>query len=373
MKAIGMMSGTSLDGITTALIDSKLNGKNLKVISYKTYPFSKKVQKLILDTIRDGKVKEISFLNYFIGTLYADTAKQFMKDFAIDPKEVKVIGMHGQTIFHIGEKVKFGKYSFSHTLQIGEPAFVSAETGITVVSNFRAKDIALGGQGAPLIPMFDFLVFARKNKRIAVQNLGGIGNVTVLNGLNKDKVFAFDTGPCNMILDGAMRMLYGKRYDKDGEIANSGKIIDKLFAKLTQIDYLKKKPPKSTDRAEFGDQFVSKIIEEFKNEKKEDLIATLNKFVAFTIFDSYKRFVGPVDYVIVSGGGAFNKTLIKNIKDYLKVPVYLSDEFGVPSEAKEAAAFAMYALRTLYKLPSNLKKATGASKETILGDITYGN
>ncbi len=371
MKAIGMMSGTSLDGITAALVETGVSGKNLKVLAYKTYPYTKCVQKLILDTIASGGVQEVSFLNFFIGKLYAETAKKFLKEFSISPSDVKVIGMHGQTVFHTAEKVRFGRFSLSHTLQIGEPAFVAAETGVTVVSNFRAKDIAFSGQGAPLIPMFDLLVFARKGKRIAVQNLGGIGNVTVLSGTDIGGVFAFDTGPCNMVLDGATRLLYGKSYDRNGAIARSGKVIDELFHKLAKTPYLKKRPPKSAGRTEFGDAFLKEMLKGFENARKKDIIATLNKFVAFTVFDAYKRFAGKLDYAVLSGGGVFNKTLVDNIKEYLEVPVYFSDKFNIPAEAKESAAFALYALRTLYKLPSNVKKATGASKETILGVITY--
>jgi len=371
MKAIGMMSGTSLDGITIALVETGISGKNLKVILYKTYPYSKSVQQLILDTIARGGVREISFLNFFIGKLYAHFAKRFLKDFSIKLGDVKVIGMHGQTVFHSGEKTRFGKFSLSHTFQIGEPAFVAAETGITVVSNFRAKDVAFSGQGAPLIPMFDFLVLSRKNKRIAVQNLGGIGNVTVLNGTDINGVFAFDTGPCNMILDGAMRLLYGKKFDRDGKVARSGKVIDALFEKLARTPYLKRQPPKSAGRAEFGERYLKEMLKGFENARKADIISTLNRFVAFTISDAYRRFIGKIDYVVLSGGGVFNKTLVDNIKMYLSVPVYMSDAFNIPAEAKESAAFALYALRTLYKLPSNIKRATGASKETILGVITY--
>ena len=372
MKAIGMMSGTSLDGITVALASTGLNGENFKILSFETYPFSKKIRAFIEKVIEKGGTEEISFLNFYIGKLYANAVKEFMEEKKISRKEIDVIGMHGQTVFHT-EKTRSlcGISVKGHTLQIGEPAFVARETGLTVVSNFRPKDMAAGGKGAPLIPLFDFLVFSKKGKRIAVQNLGGIGNVTFLSGKKLSSVFAFDTGPCNMLLDGAMKLLYGKNFDKDGKIASSGKIIEKLFAELKKTPYLKKKPPKSTGRSEFGEHFLKKALKGFEKERKSDIIATLNKFVAFTIFKSYEDFLPEIDYAVLSGGGVFNKTLVSNIKNYLKVPVYVSDEFGVPAEAKEAGAFALYALRTIHGRFSDLPGATGAKEKQILGDITY--
>ncbi len=371
MKAIGMMSGTSIDGITVALVSTEPDGKDFKVEKYRTYPFSEKTRSLIIKTIAEGKAKEISFLNFYIGRLYAEYASKFIKEYGIDRSKVEVIGMHGQTIFHTDQKEKFGKFRISHSFQIGEPAFVAEKTGITVVSNFRAKDIAAGGSGAPLIPLFDFLVFAKKGKRIAVQNLGGIGNVTFLDGKSVSKVVAFDTGPCNMLLDGAVRILYVKNFDKDGKIARSGKTIKALFERLKKTPYLKKRPPKSAGRTEFGEVFLKKTVKGFESEQKANIIATLNKFVAFTICDSYNRFLKKPDYVILSGGGVFNKTLVSNIESCMNADVFLSDRFGIPAEAKEAGAFALYALRTIYKMSSNVRKATGAKRFVILGDITY--
>ncbi len=372
MRAIGMMSGTSLDGITVAFISSGINGEDFKVLSFKTYPFSEKTRSFIRHTILKGRVESISLLNFYIGKLYARYAMKFMRENRIKREDVEVIGMHGQTIFHTEKSESLNGITISgHTFQIGEPAFLAVKTGITVVSNFRSKDVAVGGRGAPLIPLFDFLVFSKVKKHIAVQNLGGIGNVTFLSGKKFSRVVAFDTGPCNMLLDGAVKLLYGKNFDENGKIASLGKVSNELFLKLSKIPYLKKKPPKSTGRSEFGEKFLRNVLKGFEMIKREDIVATLNKFVAFTIYKSYSDFLPPIDYVILSGGGVFNKTLVSNIRSYLDVPVYISDEFGVPAEAKEAGAFGLYALRTIHKEFSNLPHSTGASKKVILGDITY--
>ncbi len=367
MNAIGMMSGTSLDGITVALVSTMPDGADFKVIAFKTYPFAKDIKEKIKNTIENGKTESLAYMNFLIGKLYAETLTTFIKEFEIERSKIYAVGMHGQTVFHSTEK-----FPFPVTLQIGEPAFVAYESGIDTVANFRAKDIAAGGQGAPLIPFFDFLIFSKYGKNFAVQNLGGIGNVTYVPK-NKNGVMAFDTGPCNMLLDSATEMLFGKEFDRNGEIAAKGNIIEPLLKELKAHPYLSKKPPKSTGRSEFGTEFTKQILKKFENKKKEDIIATLNFFVAFTIKYAYEKFLGEIDTVILSGGGAKNETLVKNVRKLTGKEVVLSDKFGIPSEAKEAAAFALYAIRTKMKLPSNLPNATGAKRKAIIGEITYAD
>ena len=371
--AIGMMSGTSLDGITVAMIKSGLKGENFSVEAWKNYPFSKNMQKTLLETIERGNAHDISLMNYTTGKLYASALKKFFKEFSIDSNRIAVVGMHGQTIFHTDKRERVGQFSVNHTLQIGESAFIAEAFHIDTVSNFRARDIAAGGNGAPLMPFFDYLVFSRYRKRFAVQNLGGIGNVTYVNGTGERNVVAFDTGPCNMILDGAMRMLFDKPFDNEGRIAQSGRVNKKVLKRIIKYTrYLRKPPPKSAGRKDFGEAYLRKIVSFFEGGEKADIIATLNRFVAFTISDAYRRFLGEVDTVVLSGGGALNKKLVSNIKELTEKEVVLSSDFYIPVFAKEAAAFALYALRTKYRLPSTLPHVSGAKEPAVLGVIAYG-
>jgi anhydro-N-acetylmuramic acid kinase len=367
MKAIGIMSGTSLDGITVSLIESGLDGENFKVLNYKTYPFEESLKDLIRDVSERGTTKDISNLHYKLGKLYAEVVSEFIKDLGIDTSSIEVIGLHGQTIYH-EDRVS--------TLQIGEPSYLAVETHIDVVSNFRAKDIALSGNGAPLIPYFDYLVF-KDFAPIVLQNLGGISNLTFVKDKDINNVIAFDIGPSNMLLDGLSKALFDVPYDEDGRLASNGKINDEVLSYLLSHPYLKRNPPKSAGRNEFGDEFLKEILNEFyysNKINKFDLIATANFFVAYSIYDAYKRFLGEVPPVVVlSGGGSKNRTLVSNLKKLLgNTELKFSDDFGIPSESKEASAFALYALRTKYRKKCGIPTTTGAKDMSIWGCITYG-
>ncbi|BAL80429.1 anhydro-N-acetylmuramic acid kinase [Caldisericum exile] len=364
MKALGIMSGTSLDGITIALIEADPNAENLNILHYKTYPYSDEVKNRIKEVSEHGVVDEVSNLNYELGVIFSHAVSRFLTDFGIDFNEIFVIGLHGQTIYH---------NSGISTLQIGEPSFIAIRNHIDVVSNFRSKDIVLGGTGAPLIPYFDFLYF-RKFSPVALVNLGGISNITFVPDNDPSHVIAFDMGPCNMVLDKSAQVLFGVDFDKDGAFAMQGKINDEMLDYLKNNEYILKKPPKSAGRSEFGDKFFGDILEKFGKINKFDFIATLNMFVAYSIAYSIKNFINSrFNLLVLSGGGAKNKTLVENIKRLLNdFEVKHSDNFGIPSEAKEAVAFGVYAIRSKLKLKSHLPQTTGSKSDYIMGSLTYG-
>lgn len=364
MKAFGIMSGTSLDGVTISLIDSNEDASDLKVIAYKTYTYSTSLKERIKSISERGNVSDVSNLNYELGEIIAENLETFIKEFGIDMKDVFVVGLHGQTIYH---------NSGISTLQIGEPSYIAVRNHVDVVFNFRAKDIVLGGVGAPLIPYFDYLYF-KKFAPIALVNLGGISNITFIEDSDPKKVIAFDMGPCNMVLDGATKKLFEKDFDKDGKLAMKGKVNEELFQYLLKNDFILKKPPKSAGRNEFGDFFLDHILNKFSYLDKNDFLSTLNYFVAYTIMYSIKNFLKRTpDIVVLSGGGAFNLTLVNNIKKLLNgIKVKFSDDFGLPKEAKESVAFALYAIRSKLKLRSHLPQTTGSKSEYIMGSIVYG-
>ncbi|MGC8576080.1 MAG: anhydro-N-acetylmuramic acid kinase [Caldisericum sp.] len=364
MKAIGIMSGTSLDGVTISLIDSLEDARDLKVLHYKTYPYDAQLKLRIKEISERGIVGEVSDLNYELGELFSKLLERFLNEFGIDSSDIFVVGLHGQTIYH-NDGIS--------TLQIGEPAFIALRNHIDVVSNFRAKDIVLSGTGAPLIPFFDFLYFKRFSP-IALVNLGGISNITFIPDEDPQSVIAFDMGPCNMVLDYASQVLFGSDFDKNGEFAKKGKIIEEMLDFLKGNEFIIRNPPKSAGRNEFGEAFMKDLLERFNYIDRFDFIATLNQFVAFAIWYSIETFIkSKPKYVVLSGGGANNKTLVNNLKRLLKgIELKLSDEFGLPSEAKESVAFALYAMRSKLKLKSHLPQTTGSKSQYIMGEITYG-
>ncbi len=294
----------------------------------------------------------------------------------IHPKSIDLIGSHGQTIRHDPAGKKLGSRKMLSTLQIGEPCVIAQRTGITTVADFRPADIAAGGQGAPLVPFVDFLMFSDKRKNRIVQNIGGIANATFLYaGKSPDKVIAFDTGPGNMVIDALMAIITGgkKHYDKDGKTAASGKVNRPLLAELMKYPYFRKSPPKSTGREMFGLQFAQALYITAKNRRitNADIIATATALTAKTVADAYKRFfTGHLDEVILCGGGARNKTLVSMIADFVSPSkTLITDSFGINADAKEAICFAVLAAYTILGKPNNLPSATGANKPAILGKI----
>ena len=377
---IGLMSGTSLDGVDTVLVKIENSGTKTKInqLGFITHPFPLGLKKRILENsaINSGNVTDICKLNFLIPLVYVDAVKSLCKKFKFPLNKIDLIGSHGQTIHHLPSKEKFYGYKFGSTLQIADPMVIAKLTGITTIGDFRTGDIALGGEGAPLVPYFDYLLFHSKNINRALLNIGGISNITVLNkNFDSSKVLAFDTGPGNMMIDITAKKFFNKEFDKNGLIASSGKIDEKLFWSLLEKDnYIEKKIPKSTGREYYGKEFLSALFKKFNRVSKEDWIATVTTFTAYGVFRNYEKFVKSeteIEELFVSGGGSHNKFLMKSLQNYFgkNVEVKKVEALGVSSDSKEAICFAVLANETVSGNPSNIPRVTGASKPTILGKI----
>ncbi|EUJ22761.1 anhydro-N-acetylmuramic acid kinase [Listeria grandensis FSL F6-0971] len=378
MHIVGLMSGTSLDGIDVALLDvQEIEGHlSTKLIDFKTVPFQTGIINEIRKSLRidQSDSQLICSLNFKLGVLFAESVKMICSKNGIAASELGVIGSHGQTIFHQPEQVD----SFAaSTLQIGEPAVIAYETGATVVSNFRTMDMAAGGQGAPLVPFTELLLYRDSHKNRLLQNIGGIGNVTVLpKNATLDHVFAFDTGPGNMIIDDLMQRLFSRDYDDGGDIAAHGHVNEDLLAYCMDNSFITAPIPKSTGRELFGTEYTDKLLTTYGHLAPADLVATLTMFTAKTIVSNYEQFVFPklaIDEIIISGGGSYNKTLLRYLAELLKghCEVLTQEDIGYSSDAKEAVAFGLLAYETLHGRPSNVPAATGARDHVILGNVTY--
>lgn len=384
LLVLGLMSGTSADGIEAALV--KISGApprlNSKLVGHASFPIPKMIRAKILEIAEGARVPagEISQLNFRLGGVFAEAALAACKAFGVSSKRLDLIASHGQTVFHQGQAVPcFGARTAS-TLQIGEPAVIAARTGVTTVGDFRPADMAAGGQGAPLVPFADYLLYRHEKLGRVSLNLGGIANVTVIPaGARPRDVFAFDTGPANMVMDALVSQFTKgrQRFDAGARMAQRGKCLIPVLEKLLRDPYLRLKPPKSTGREYFGKEFAAKILKEGRKlrARPEDLIRTATVFTALSVVDALNRFVLPrtkIAQLIVSGGGARNPLLMAQLEAAL-APVRLltSEQFGVPEESKEAYAFALLGYETWHRRASNLPSATGAHRPAVLGKISY--
>jgi anhydro-N-acetylmuramic acid kinase len=374
---IGLMSGTSLDGIDVLIaeIEGYDTDTKVKPLFFQTYELesvlSVKIKKAMHQNESSSEL--LCSLNFELGYAFAEAVKKACMDAFIPLDSIDFIASHGQTIFHIS---KDQHTLVQSSLQLGEGAVISNVLDKTVISNFRAGDIACGGQGAPLVPFADFVLFRDSKKNRAIHNIGGISNLTVLKqNAKKEDVFAFDTGPGNMMINDAMTILYGLPMDLDGKIASSGKVNDNLLNELLNDEYLNQNPPKSTGRERYGFQKTASIIGKYDKISKEDIITTLTHFTAKTIAMAYRLHVLPkvnIDEIILCGGGVHNIHLVHLIKSELpNINIMKLDDLGFSSDSKEALAFLILGHHTLAKIPSNLKSATGAKKDAILGQINY--
>ncbi len=381
---LGMMSGTSADGIDVAL--ARISGVppnlNAKLLRHTSVKFPPALRKEILRVAEQHPVTagELSQLNFRLGELFAGAAIAACREFRVSPKRISLIGSHGQTIFHQGHPVPCLGSPTASTLQIGEPAVIAARTGITTISDFRPADIALGGQGAPLVPYVDYLLYRPPKLGRVSLNLGGIANITVLPRAAKpQEVFAFDTGPANMLIDALVsRFTRGRqRYDKDAHFAMRGRSLPALLDELLRDPYLKVAPPKSTGREYYGHAYLKKILTLGRRHraKPTDLIRAATIFTALSVVDALNRFVLPktkIHQLIVSGGGAHNPLIVAQLCAALPgIEVLTSAPLGIPGDAKEAFAFALLAYETYHRRPANLPSATGARGPAILGKISY--
>lgn len=371
--AIGLMSGTSADGIDVALVEivGRSEMVKTKLLAFHTFPFDSDFQERILG-LGSARAEEICEMNFLLGGIFGKTVLDFLQMCKVPPPEVDFIGSHGQTVCHISGHPR----RQNSTLQIGEGAVIAARTGILTICDFRPADIALGGTGAPLVPYTDYQLFRKRGKIRALVNIGGIANVTVVPEQWED-VLAFDTGPGNMIMDGFMnlRSKGKRRWDPEGKVAGQGKVNPNLLGEWMEHPYFSRKPPKSTGRETFGESFIKKIWNQRKGIPFPDLMATANYFTAASIYRGFQEFIFPffqIDEVYISGGGLHNRTLVKNLKEiFCPIPVWPVDVLGIHGDAKEAMAFALLADATLRGFCSNAPRATGAQRPAILGKIAF--
>ncbi len=378
---IGLMSGTSADGVDVAVVEVKNSGKetSFKILGWQVFPFPEELRRMILKNSQPetSKVDEICRLNFLLAKVYADSIFKTLDALGLNISDVDLIGSHGQTIQHLPDEVEMFGYKIKSTLQIGEPGVIAKLTGVPVVGNFRVGDMALGGEGAPLVPYFDYIIFSSNELNRLLLNIGGIANFTILKkGSGVEDVLAFDVGPGNMVVDSLAKIFFGKGYDEDGNIAQSGKVSRELLEKMAKHPFIERKPPKSTGRETFGNDFVNKILKwaQELSLSPEDIVATATEFTVYAIYKNYEMFVKPeveIDEVIVSGGGAKNKFMINLLSRYFNVPVRLSDDYGLPADIKEAVCFAVLANETICGNPANIKSVTGAKERTILGGIYF--
>lgn len=388
MIVAGVMSGTSADGINVALVrlleKARRRGRpRHTLLAHEEYPFPAPVRRAILGMMNAelARVADLARLNFLLGELYAEAVAQTVHKHRV---KLDLVGCHGQTLYHQGEAARFLGRKLAATWQTGEGAVIAARLGVPVVSDFRPADIAAGGKGAPLVPFLDYLLyFDQRIGRIA-QNIGGIANLTAIPaGASLRQVIAFDTGPGNMVMDAAMEELFGKRYDRGGKVAASGRVLHGVVAQLLRARFFRQKPPRTAGREEFGREYVGRLLQICHGASKPDVVATATALTARSIADAIRRFVMPRfgarrkhggHEMIVSGGGAKNPTLMAMLRHEiapLGITLHFSDEFGIPAAAKEAVAFALLAHETWHRRPSNVPSATGATRAAILGKISY--
>ena len=369
---VGLMSGSSSDGLDAVLVRVKGTGPGMamKLIAHRHFPYSSGFRTRLLAEHMDAR--EICLLNFELGGHFADGVAEMLKLAEENNCTVDFVASHGHTVAHCPPSAD----DHYGTLQIGEPSVIAERAGLPVVSDFRPRDMAAGGQGAPLVPYADWILFRRAETPVACLNLGGIANFTVVTPEFED-VIAFDTGPCNMAIDGAVRLLTRgtKEMDKDGVAAAKGLVIDEFLEYLLSPRYFRKVPPKSTGREEFGPaNYLRDALAARREHSYEDLVATVTHAVAKSILDAFTRFIKPqyeIPNVVVGGGGANNKTLMKLLRKGLHgITVFKSDQYGIPLEAREAIAFAILGNETVCGTPANVPKATGARHPAVLGKIT---
>ena len=383
MTVAGIMSGTSADGVDVAVVEitpGKLR-PHLTLLAHEGFPFPAALRRSVLGAMNASSTStaELARLNWRLGLAYAEAVAATVERHGV---KLDLIGCHGQTLYHQARAESYAGRRFPCTWQAGEPAVIAASAGVPVVSNFRPADIAAGGQGAPLVPLLDYVLFADAKRGRVLQNIGGIANLTALPAAAaQDAVIAFDTGPGNMVVDALALELFQKKFDRNGSLAAKGKVLAPVLAEALRNPYFKLPPPRTAGREQFGREFAARFLASCRrrSSQPEDALATATALTAESIAASYKQFVrrsmkgSAVDY-IVSGGGARNRTLMAMLSKKLEplgCDLAKSEQFGLPAEAKEAAAFALLAWQTWHHLPGNVPRATGAARPAILGQVTY--
>ena len=394
MIVAGIMSGTSADGINIAIvrIEEPSSPKDLfrrpqtrgqecpryTLLAHAEFPFPPQVRRTILDLMNAelARVADLARLNFLLGELYAEAVAQTARKHRA---KLHLVGCHGQTLYHQGNPGPFLGRKLAVTWQTGEAAVIAARLGVPVISDFRPADMAAGGKGAPLVPFLDYALYRDQRVGRIAQNIGGIANLTAIPAsATARQIVAFDTGPGNMVIDALMQEFFARPYDRDGEIAASGQVLESVVKNLMRAPFFRQRPPRTAGREQFGREYLSRFLQHCRGARKADVVATATALTARSIADAIQRFVLPrrKNYreLIVSGGGAKNPTLLAMLRTELKplaIDLRFSDEFGVPAEAKEAVAFAVLAHETWHRRPSNVPSATGAKRPAILGKISY--
>ncbi len=381
LRVAGLMSGTSADGVDVAIAD--ISGRDVRLLAFDTFAYSSAMRSSILALCRPetARLDELCHYNHVLGEVFADAVIKLCDNSGIPRASIDVIGSHGQTIYHDPKGRRFGGRTVRSTLQIGEPSRIAHRTGITTVADFRPRDMAAGGEGAPLVPYADEVLFRDERLCRAVQNIGGIANVTFLppsSSGTREGVFAFDPGPGNMVIDGVVRLITGgkRHYDRNGAMAAKGDVHKELLKEMLRHPFFRRRPPKSTGREAFGQQYCEWFHDRARQQElaPADMVATATAFTASTIALAYRVFLPRLpDEMILCGGGAHNATLVQMLRRQLEgVRIRSTDEFGISVDAKEAVSFAILAYATIKGIANNVPCATGADEPVVLGKIVPG-
>jgi anhydro-N-acetylmuramic acid kinase len=391
MIVAGVMSGTSADGINVAL--ARIQGRGfrsrLELLAHYEFPYPPEVRRAVLQAMNASaaRVADLARLSFTLGSLYANAVRAAQRRAKL---ECELVGCHGQTIYHQGRPSLYLDHSITCTWQTGESAIIAATLGVPVVSDFRPADMAVGGTGAPLVPFLDYVLFRHRRYGRIVQNIGGIGNLTAIPPrATPDQVLAFDTGPGNMVIDAIAERLFDRTYDRNGRLAAKGYPIESVVRQLLKRSFFRQEPAKTAGREEFGKHYALELLRLCRRADHYDVIATATALTARSIGIAVRDIVLRMDapnvaatsrwpsryrQFVVSGGGTRNATLMRMLGEELaplKIQVRTTDDFGMPSAAKEAVAFALLAYQTWRHLPSNIPSATGAGRPAILGKISY--
>ena len=376
MRIVGLMSGTSADGVDVAIVDIDERKVQLRAFEMFSYPPALRREILCLCRPESARLDNICHYNFVLGEVFADSVVKLCSRSGISLGSIDLIGSHGQTIYHNPRGKRYSRTMIRSTLQIGEPSVIAQRSGITTVADFRPRDMAAGGEGAPLVPYADYVLFGHNRLTRAVQNIGGIANVTFIPGGGKsDEILAFDTGPGNMVIDGIIRLASGgkRNFDRGGKTAARGTVDDKLLGEMLKHPFLRRRPPKSTGREEFGAAFTERLHRRAvrRGLSDADIVATVTAFTARSIKRAYRRFLPAMpDEMILCGGGANNSTLVEMLRSELAdVKMLSTGDFGISVDAKEAVSFAILAWATIKAKANNVPGATGARQPVVLGKI----
>lgn len=386
MRVLGLMSGTSADGIDVALVRVRGRGPRLQASleNFCTIPYSAPVRRAILRVANANRepalsVAGISQLHFLLGELFAEAVHRACRRFHIRVDEIHLIGSHGQTVYHQPARELYAGRRVASTLQLGEAAIIAERTGVPVVANFRPRDMAAGGQGAPLVPFVDYLLYQHPRLGRVALNIGGIANVTVIPaGARPEDVIAFDTGPGNMVIDAVVEQVTSgrRRLDAGGRLAAQGRPLTALLRGLLRHPYFRRPPPKSTGRELFGRSYVNQFLRRGGRGSPADKVRTATEFTVASIAEAFRRFIlprAPIHEVILGGGGTRNNFLVQRLKESLPALTFsLASQLGMDEKAKEAFAFAVLAYQSWRGEPGTLPSATGARHAVVPGTITPG-